>query len=65
MLEKIIGFSINNKLIVFFFVITIVGFGLFSLTNEEWFEVQDSAGILHRADDNILIKGVYYLPQEY
>ncbi|MBN1789842.1 MAG: CusA/CzcA family heavy metal efflux RND transporter [Bacteroidales bacterium] len=32
MLEKIIGFSINNKLIVFFFVITIVGFGLFSLT---------------------------------
>ena len=32
MLEKIIGFSINNKLIVFFFVITIIGFGLFSLT---------------------------------
>ncbi len=32
MLEKIIGFSINNKLIVLFFVITIVGFGLFSLS---------------------------------
>jgi cobalt-zinc-cadmium resistance protein CzcA len=32
MLEKIIRFSISNKLIVFFFVITVVGFGLFSLS---------------------------------
>ena len=32
MLEKIIGFSINNKLIVLFFVITIIGFGLFALS---------------------------------
>jgi len=32
MLEKIIGFSINNKLIVLFFVITVIGFGLFALS---------------------------------
>ncbi|MBP1669923.1 MAG: CusA/CzcA family heavy metal efflux transporter, partial [Bacteroidetes bacterium] len=32
MLEKIIHFSLNNKLIVFFFVITVIGFGLFSLS---------------------------------
>jgi cobalt-zinc-cadmium resistance protein CzcA len=31
MLERIITFSINNKLIVFFFTITVIGFGLFSL----------------------------------
>jgi cobalt-zinc-cadmium resistance protein CzcA len=31
MLEKIIGFSIRNKLIVILFTLTIVGFGLFSI----------------------------------
>ena len=32
MLEKIIHFSLSNKLIVFFFVFTVIGFGLFSLS---------------------------------
>lgn len=32
MLGRIIGFSINNKLIILFFVITVVGFGIFSLS---------------------------------
>lgn len=31
MLERIINFSINNKLIVFFFTFTVIGFGLFAL----------------------------------
>ena len=33
MLEKIIDFSIKNKLIVFLFTLTIVGFGLFAIFN--------------------------------
>lgn len=33
-------------------------------SNEDWFEVHDSSGILHKADNNILIKGGFYLTQE-
>ena len=33
MLEKIIGFSLRNKLIVFLFTLTVVGFGIFAVFN--------------------------------
>ncbi len=33
-------------------------------SNEEWFEVYDSSGVLLRAENNILIKGAYYLGQD-
>ena len=35
-----------------------------SQSNEDWLAVSDSSGALHRADNNILIKGAYYLSQD-
>ena len=34
------------------------------IIRNDWFEVIDSSGILRKAADNILIRGVYYLTQE-